>query len=221
MKERLKKDLMLLIFFLIVIFGLTLVQSKFFYITQIEVEGKNEILQRDIISKLSEFNNKSIVYINTNLLEEEISRDARVKTVIIKKRYPNKLIVELNEREPVAYISKNNELYVVDSDLNIFSNYNEMVNKALPLVYYDEKSEKDITNILKVLIKSNLYSLSSEIYKEDNKYVIILNDGVKIYINNLVDTKKLNQGYIVYNKEKELNNTMDYIDLRFEFISVK
>ena len=96
-----------------------------------------------------------------------------------------------------------------------------MVNKALPLVYYDEKSEKDITNILKVLIKSNLYSLSSEIYKEDNKYVIILNDGVKIYINNLVDTKKLNQGYIVYNKEKELNNTMDYIDLRFEFISVK
>lgn len=221
MKERLKKDLMLLIFFLIVIFGLTLVQSKFFYITQIEVEGKNEILQRDIISKLSEFNNKSIVYINTNLLEEEISKDARVKTVIIKKRYPNKLIVELNEREPVAYISKNNELYVVDSDLNIFSNYNEMVNKALPLVYYDEKSEKDITNILKVLIKSNLYSLSSEIYKEDNKYVIILNDGVKIYINNLVDTKKLNQGYIVYNKEKELNNTMDYIDLRFEFISVK
>ncbi len=221
MKERLKKDLMLLIFFLIVIFGLTLVQSKFFYVTQIEVEGKNEILQKDIISKLSEFNNKSIVYINTNLLEEEISRDARVKTVIIKKRYPNKLIVELNEREPVAYISKNNELYVVDSDLNIFSNYNEMVNKALPLVYYDEKSEKDITNILKVLIKSNLYSLSSEIYKEDNKYVIILNDGVKIYINNLVDTKKLNQGYIVYNKEKELNNTMDYIDLRFEFISVK
>ncbi|MDK9580289.1 FtsQ-type POTRA domain-containing protein [Sneathia sanguinegens] len=206
---------------MIVIFGLTLVQSKFFYVTQIEVEGKNEILQRDIISKLSEFNNKSIVYINTNLLEEEISKDARVKTVIIKKRYPNKLIVELNEREPVAYISKNNELYVVDSDLNIFSNYNEMVNKALPLVYYDEKSEKDITNILKVLIKSNLYSLSSEIYKEDNKYVIILNDGVKIYINNLVDTKKLNQGYIVYNKEKELNNTMDYIDLRFEFISVK
>ncbi|WP_311695007.1 cell division protein FtsQ/DivIB [Sneathia sanguinegens] len=221
MKERLKKDLMLLIFFLIVIFGLTLAQSKFFYVTQIEVEGKNEILQKDIISKLSEFNNKSIVYINTNLLEEEISKDARVKTVIIKKRYPNKLIVELNEREPVAYISKNNELYVVDSDLNIFSNYNEMVNKALPLVYYDEKSEKDITNILKVLIKSNLYSLSSEIYKEDNKYVIILNDGVKIYINNLVDTKKLNQGYIVYNKEKELNNTMDYIDLRFEFISVK
>ena len=221
MKERLKKDLMLLIFFLIVIFGLTLAQSKFFYVTQIEVEGKNEILQKDIISKLSEFNNKSIVYINTNLLEEEISKDARVKTVIIKKRYPNKLIVELNEREPVAYISKNNELYVVDSDLNIFSNYNEMVNKALPLVYYDEKSEKDITNILKVLIKSNLYSISSEIYKEDNKYVIILNDGVKIYINNLVDTKKLNQGYIVYNKEKELNNTMDYIDLRFEFISVK
>ena len=141
MKERLKKDLMLLIFFLIVIFGLTLAQSKFFYVTQIEVEGKNEILQKDIISKLSEFNNKSIVYINTNLLEEEISKDARVKTVIIKKRYPNKLIVELNEREPVAYISKNNELYVVDSDLNIFSNYNEMVNKALPLVYYDEKSE--------------------------------------------------------------------------------
>ena len=66
-----------------------------------------------------------------------------------------------------------------------------------------------------------MYPLSSEIYEEGGKYIITLEDGVNVYVTENVDGKKLNQGYIVYNKEKEQNNSMEYIDLRFELISVR
>ncbi len=199
-----------------------MVQSDFFYVDEIQVEGNNEILKKDIISKLDEFKNKPIVYVNTNLLVSNISSDARVKEVIIKKSYPNKLKVYIEERKPLAYVMNNDKLFAVDENLNIFTSYDELDNKGLPIVYYNNKDEEnDISMIVKSLSKSSLYPLSSEIYKQDDKYVIVLSDGVKVYVKKDVSIKKLNQGYIVYNKEKEQNNSMEYIDLRFELISVR
>lgn len=199
-----------------------MVQSDFFYVDEIQVEGNNEILKKDIISKLDEFKNKPIVYVNTNLLVSNISSDARVKEVIIKKSYPNKLKVYIEERKPLAYVMNNDKLFAVDENLNIFTSYDEIDNKGLPIVYYNNKDEEnDISMIVKSLSKSSLYPLSSEIYKQDDKYVIVLSDGVKVYVKKDVSIKKLNQGYIVYNKEKEQNNSMEYIDLRFELISVR
>lgn len=222
MKERIKKDVLLLILFLIIIGILQMVQSDFFYVDEIQVEGSNEILKKDIISKLDEFKNKPIVYVNTNLLVSNISSDARVKEVIIKKSYPNKLKVYIEERKPLAYVMNNDKLFAVDENLNIFTSYDELDNKGLPIVYYNNKDEEnDISMIVKSLSKSSLYPLSSEIYKQDDKYVIVLSDGVKVYVKKDVSIKKLNQGYIVYNKEKEQNNSMEYIDLRFELISVR
>ncbi|WP_288778006.1 FtsQ-type POTRA domain-containing protein [uncultured Sneathia sp.] len=222
MKERIKKDVLLLILFLIIIGILQMVQSDFFYVDEIQVEGNNEILKKDIISKLDEFKNKPIVYVNTNLLVSNISSDARVKEVIIKKSYPNKLKVYIEERKPLAYVMNNDKLFAVDENLNIFTSYDELDNKGLPIVYYNNKDEEnDISMIVKSLSKSSLYPLSSEIYKQDDKYIIVLSDGVKVYVKKDVSIKKLNQGYIVYNKEKEQNNSMEYIDLRFELISVR
>lgn len=199
-----------------------MVQSDFFYVDEIQVEGNNEILKKDIISKLDKFKNKPIVYVNTNLLVSNISSDARVKEVIIKKSYPNKLKVYIEERKPLAYVMNNDKLFAVDENLNIFTSYDELDNKGLPIVYYNNKDEEnDISMIVKSLSKSSLYPLSSEIYKQDDKYIIVLSDGVKVYVKKDVSIKKLNQGYIVYNKEKEQNNSMEYIDLRFELISVR
>ncbi|MDK9581504.1 hypothetical protein QQA44_01320 [Sneathia vaginalis] len=46
MKERIKKDVLLLILFLIIIGILQMVQSDFFYVDEIQVEGNNEILKK-------------------------------------------------------------------------------------------------------------------------------------------------------------------------------
>lgn len=148
-------------------------------------------------------------------------QDTRVKDIRVIKKYPNKLIIQINERKPLAYVLISDKLFVVDKDMNIFSTYEELNGRTIPLITTTKENTQNILNILKELYKSRLYPLSSEIYEEGGKYIITLEDGVNVYVTENVDGKKLNQGYIVYNKEKEQNNSMEYIDLRFELISVR
>ncbi len=221
MKERIKRDIFILVFFLMIIGILKLVQSKLFYISQIEIEGTNDILKKDIVDKLYDFKGKPITNVNKNILENEILQDTRVKDIRVIKKYPNKLIIQINERKPLAYVLISDKLFVVDKDMNIFSTYEELNGRTIPLITTTKENTQNILNILKELYKSRLYPLSSEIYEEGGKYIITLEDGVNVYVTENVDEKKLNQGYIVYNKEKEQNNSMEYIDLRFELISVR
>ncbi len=221
MKERIKRDIFILVFFLMIIGILKLVQSKLFYISQIEIEGTNDILKKDIVDKLYDFKGKPITNVNKNILENEILQDTRVKDIRVIKKYPNKLIIQINERKPLAYVLISDKLFVVDKDMNIFSTYEELNGRTIPLITTTKENTQNILNILKELYKSRLYPLSSEIYEEGGKYIITLEDGVNVYVTENVDGKKLNQGYIVYNKEKEQNNSMEYIDLRFELISVR
>lgn len=221
MKERIKRDIFILVFFLMIIGILKLVQSKLFYISQIEIEGTNDILKKDIVDKLYDFKGKPITNVNKNILENEILQDTRVKDIRVIKKYPNKLIIQINERKPLAYVLISDKLFVVDKDMNIFSTYEELNGRTIPLITTTKENTQNILNILKELYKSRLYTLSSEIYEEGGKYIITLEDGVNVYVTENVDGKKLNQGYIVYNKEKEQNNSMEYIDLRFELISVR
>lgn len=221
MKERIKRYIFILVFFLMIIGILKLVQSKLFYISQIEIEGTNDILKKDIVDKLYDFKGKPITNVNKNILENEILQDTRVKDIRVIKKYPNKLIIQINERKPLAYVLISDKLFVVDKDMNIFSTYEELNGRTIPLITTTKENTQNILNILKELYKSRLYPLSSEIYEEGGKYIITLEDGVNVYVTENVDEKKLNQGYIVYNKEKEQNNSMEYIDLRFELISVR
>lgn len=221
MKERIKRDIFFVVIFFVVIGVFWIIQSKLFYINNIEIQGTNEMLKKDIIIKLEEFKNKPITDVNINILEEEILKDARVKDVKIIKKYPSKLIIQLNERKPAAYIIYNDKLFVIDSYMNIFTTFEELKDINLPTVSYNENNKKSIENILNILISSKLYPLCSELYESEGKYIITLEDGVNIYVKDNVNVKKLNQGYIVYNKEKSQNNSMEYIDLRFELISVK
>lgn len=220
MKEKIRRVIYIFLLLLVIIGVFSLVQSKFFYINKLEIKGTNETLKKDIVSKLYDFKGKPIINVNKGILEEEILKDARVKNVNVIKKYPNKLIIELEERKPCAYIIKNDKLFVIDEDMNIFSTYDE-ISKIMPIITYNDKNYQDILNILKELLKSKLYPLTSEIYEASDKFIIVLEDGVNVYVKKDVNKKILNQGYIVYNKEKSQNNSMEYIDLRFELISVK
>lgn len=207
--------------FLIVLGAFNFLESKFFYIKEIEIVGNNELIKDDILKHFEKFKGKPIFFVNTGILDGEILKDIRVKYIKIEKDYPNKLKITLDQREAVAYTRIGDSFYLVDEDLNIFSKLGELRQTEFPIIYYDEKTKDEASNVLKKLVISNMYNLTSEIYKEDKYYNIILNSGGKVMIRPDVSVKKLNQGVIVYQKEMELQNNIEYIDLRFESVIVK
>ena len=65
-----------------------------------------------------------------------------------------------------------------------------------------------------------MYNITSEIAKEDNHYILILDSGVKVLFNNDIKKNKFNKAFKIYNEEIKINS-LEYMDLRFEYINVK
>lgn len=206
-------------------FGKWFIQTDYFKIREIPVTGDNALLKRDIVSKLEKLKGENIVYIDTKKLEKMIKEDARVKSVTIQKIFPSKLKINIEERKPYVYADNGSDKFLADSDLNLFGYMNEVKLQGIPTVTYkNEESKKDMKIILSKIKNKDLYDMISEIKKSDdqkeNKYELVLIDGVKIITDTLVNEKKYDEIYKSYKKIKS-DQAIQYIDIRFKYFNVK
>ena len=206
-------------------FGKWFIQTDYFKIREIPVTGDNALLQRDIVSKLEKLKGENIVYIDTKKLEKMIKEDARVKSVTIQKIFPSKLKINIEERKLYVYADNGSDKFLADSDLNLFGYMNEVKLQGIPTVTYkNEESKKDMKIILSKIKNKDLYDMISEIKKSDdqkeNKYELVLIDGVKIITDTLVNEKKYDEIYKSYKKIKS-DQAIQYIDIRFKYFNVK
>lgn len=211
--------------FLSVVFVISIIifkfcESEFFYVTKIEITGANELIQQDITSKIDKFKGISIFYVNNKDLSEKIIEDIRIEKVNISKKYPRTLNIEIVTRKPIAFTIINDKFYSVDKNLNVFGKFVEVINRNIPVIRFDDETKDEFIKILKEFIPSDMYNITSEITKEDNHYILILDSGVKVLFNNDIKKNKFNKAFKIYNEEMKINS-LEYIDLRFEYINVK
>ena len=211
--------------FLIFIFILSIIifkfcESEFFYITKIEIIGANELIHQDITSKIDKFKSTSIFYVNEKDLSSKIIEDIRVEKVRISRKYPRTLNIEIVTRKPIAFTIINDKFYSVDKNLNVFGKFIEVINRSIPIIRFDDKTKNEFIKILKEFIPSDMYNITSEIAKEGNHYILILDSGVKVLFNNDIKKNKFNKAFKIYNEEMKINS-LEYMDLRFEYINVK
>ena len=83
----------------------------FFKIEQIEFSGDNlieENIKNQIIKKLQ---NKSLFFLKKNNVKDLLSNSNWIESFKIKKSYPNKITIILNELLPVAFYSNQGNNY--------------------------------------------------------------------------------------------------------------
>lgn len=138
------KNFVLLIMALIVII-LFILQSNYFIINEIKINGNIYLTTNDIITPLQKMKDDNIIYINTKKLKSKIVEDIRVKEVDIKRVYPDKIEINILERNPVGIIYIDDQVLIVDNDLNIFAYENEITDKKMPIITFNEENkEKNI-----------------------------------------------------------------------------
>lgn len=206
-------------------FGKWFIQTDYFKIREIPVSGDNSLLKRSIVSKLEKLKGKNIVYIDTKKIEKMVKEDVRVKNATIQKVFPSKLKVNIEERKLHAYVKKGTDLFLADSELNLFGYIQEEKFKNIPIVIYtNDESMKDLKIIISKIKNKDLYDMISEIKKsedqKENKYELVLVDKVKIITDTLVNEKKYDEIYKSYQKIKS-DQTIQYIDIRFKYFNVK
>lgn len=202
-------------------FGKRFIDTDYFKVQDVFIDGVPKLLKQDIAAQLEQMKGKNIVYINTNKIENFIKNDIRVKKVSIKKLFPSKIEVVLEEREPYVYVKKGDETLLADKDLNIYGDILEDPSRNIPVIdYTSDESLNGIKTILSKIKNKDFYAMISEVRQSEKNYEILLTNNVKIITDTLVTEKKYNDAYKLYEKIKK-EKAITYMDLRFTDIVVK
>jgi cell division septal protein FtsQ len=102
-----------------------------------------EILNSDLIDEenLFRFKNKNIFLVRLDVLIKGINDIPEVKSVVIKKKLPHKLAIEVEEYVPCALLKENMKL-AVSKEGTIFP-FRGSSKEAYPLFVYEKQNKKE------------------------------------------------------------------------------
>lgn len=223
-KKRIKKFLKWTTIILILCGGITfLMVSPIFNIKEIEVVQNNRV-SADTIKSLSRLNsNMNIFRFWSANVEKQIEENAYIEDVKIKRKLPNKIQIEVIEREPRFSIQILNSYGYISSQGYILEiNNNE---SALPVITGINTKEENrkvgyrlveedlykLEEILKIMNTAKENNLDTKVTSIDisqkNEYIMTMQDEKKtIYlgdISNLSAKMVYIQGILEDNKDKE------------------
>ena len=202
-------------------FGKRFIDTDYFKVQEVLVEGQSKLLKQDIVTQLEQMKGKNIVYLNTNEIESLIKKDARVKKVSVKKLFPSKIEVTLEEKQPYVYVKKGDETLLADKDLVIYGDILEDPSRNIPVIEYtNDESLNAIKTILSKIRNKDFYAMISEIRQSEKNYEILLINNVKIITDTQVTDKKYEDAYKLYERIKK-ERRVTSMDLRFIDIVVK
>ena len=221
MKKSVKVLILLFLLAGIMFFGKRFIDTDYFKVQEVLVEGQSNLLKQDIVAQLEQMKGKNIVYLNTSEIENRIKTDIRVKKVSVKKLFPSKIRVLLEEREPYVYVKKGDETLLADKDLNIYGDILEEPAKNITIIdYTNDESLKEMKTILSKIQNKDFYAMISEIRQSEKNYEILLTNNVRILTDTLVTEKKYDDAYKLYERIKKERPVIS-MDLRFIDIVVK
>ena len=151
--------------------------SKLFTIKNFQIHNTENTDIDLVYSKLEKFKNNSIFLINNDEIASSITDLDFVKNVGIKKIYPDKIKININEHKIVAVISNNKNKYMLSKEGHIIENYNDKFN-SLPIIY-GKNTENYFPYFYKLLndINFDLSKIKYLKYFESNRWDIFLKDG--------------------------------------------
>ena len=216
-------NVLILLFLLagMMFFGKRFIDTDYFKVQEVLIKGEFKLLKQDIVTKLEQMKGKNIVYLNTNEIESLIKKDARVKKVSVKKLFPSKIEVTLEEKQPYVYVKKGDETLLADKDLVIYGDILEDPSRNIPVIEYtNDESLNAIKTILSKIRNKDFYAMISEIRQSEKNYEILLINNVKIITDTQVTDKKYEDAYKLYERIKK-ERPVTSMDLRFIDIVVK
>ncbi len=171
--------------------------------------------------------------LNEVFIRDRVAKHPEIKKVVVSKEPPSELIIEVVEKKPIAIVIKNNEIYLIDEEQEIFpiKNYDKAFD--LPIINGlgtdDRKSKADINtamNFLKAAYEKGKYiqNLISEVnMKDSSKIIVKTNDKLTSFYFKRVD-KNANEYYKpkleLFKRFMDEEITLrsvncEYVDMRF------
>ena len=142
-----------------------------------------------------------------------------VRKVIIRRKLPLTLIIEIEERTPYVYVKKENKIWEVDEEGVVLGEV-EKLNSLTLVTGVDPFKEKDfLLKALKTLNFSQALNLRVEkitINKGNEGVVLMLEESVQVILGTSPNYHYLSYLPDVFEDAKKRGEKFNQVDLRFE-----
>ncbi len=206
-----------------IFFYIDFLKSSYFYVKEISLENELFLLDNTYHDNFAKFKGKNIWQLDFLNIENSLKKDVRIKNISVKKILPNRLNITLEEEKIFAKTKYANNIYFTNENGEIFAYNKEIDNSDLILIDIDNVNElESLVKIIEEIYKTNGEKLVSEVYYDKEGIIIVmLVDGTKIKTDKLVDWKKYNIAFVLYQDLIEKKDNIEYIDIRFSDFIVK
>jgi cell division protein FtsQ len=201
---------------LLFIYGYScLLSMPYFEIKEISVRGLKELTEKDILALAAIPPQQNLLSVNIEALVLRVSANPWVKNIYAGRELPNRLVLEVRERNPVAMVRQANDFYLMDNEGTVFKKLGKGDDVDLPILTGIDGREKEKSklllstlNLLKTMSASGRYNYLGAIseVKVDDIFGLSLLTDTGLYL-------KLGAGNYE-NKLKQLNVVMSDMEKR-------
>ncbi len=208
--------------------------SNAFLLQKIDVHGNRILKNEEIRSQLKIGKGVRLTDVELGQIEATLRKNPFVRSVLVSRRFPSTLDIEIEEREPVAYISGQSKMWMVDEEGVLLPSLKGSRALDLPVIVgmkkFPEKMGARIQNdrilqaiwllaATRTLDKNLFYQIDNISYSRSRGMVVYLTKPfLPLYFGKDLNVRQIEYVRAILSKlkrERRLASTR-YIDLRFE-----
>ena len=154
-----------------------LISRSYFEIKEISVRGLKELTEKDVLELADIKPAQNLLAINTDAVIRRVTANQWVKSVYIGRELPDKLVLEVQERNPLVLVKQASDFYLMDGEGFVFKKLGKSDEVDLPIFTGINGKDKIKTplflstlNLLKTISGSSKYNYLgtiSEIHIDD------------------------------------------------------
>ena len=182
---------------LLILFSTFISQNKLkineLTIKEIKFENNEILKDQELISIFSFLYNKNIIFLNSYELKKNIDQKSFIEKIEIKKIFPNKLLIKVFEKEPIAIlIDKYQKKYYLGKKTGLIEFKKILKYKNLPIVKGERKNFKKLFDNLNKINFPTDQILSYQYFKANRWNIEMIDKKIlklpgKNYIKSLVN----------------------------------
>ena len=91
-----------------------LARSAFFQVTEIEIEGGSQLSKEQILELSGVDIHSNLIALSGRRIRERLTGNGWVASAVVRRYWPNRLLIRIRERVPVAILNRDGQLFYLD-----------------------------------------------------------------------------------------------------------
>lgn len=139
------------------------ISAPYFLIKAASVKGCRELTEKDVLALAALKSSQTIFSVNMEAMARRIASQPWVKNVAIVREFPNRLVIEVQERTALALCRKSEDFYLFDAEGVFFKKLDTGDEVDVPVLtgyYQKEQLNKELFDMTMQLMKTLAVSKS-------------------------------------------------------------